>query len=76
MKHLGGLSAVHLIKCCKGVFTEHRLPRRIISDADVNFISEMFRELCKKFKMHHVVSSYKHWRNGQVDTGISSSRDP
>ena len=46
VQHAEGLSADNLIKCCKIVFTEYELPRRIISEAGTNVISEKFKKFC------------------------------
>ena len=54
------------------MFAEYRLPRKVMSDASTNFISQKFQEFCSKLKIHHAVSSqYNHQNSGQVEACIT-----
>ena len=45
-----------------------RLPKKIISDAGGNFISDKFRQFCKSMNIEQVTSSsYHHQSNSQVE---------
>ena len=48
IKNTEGLSTHNLILTCKVILSEYRLPKKIISDACDNFISEKFKEFCTK----------------------------
>ena len=45
-----GLPAHHLIKSCKIIFTEHRLPKKLMSDAHTNFVSEKILRILHEVK--------------------------
>ena len=63
--------AGNLILACKIIFLEYGLPRKIMSDAGSNFISENFEKFCKKLNTECAASSsYHHQSNGQVDMCI------
>ena len=47
------------------IFLEHGLPRKIMSDAGSNLISEKFEKFCKKWNIEcAALSSYHHQSNG------------
>ena len=65
------MCAESLILACKVIFLEYGLPKRIMSDAGGNFISEKFRQFCKFMNIEQVTSSsYHHQSNGQVEACI------
>ena len=71
MKHAEGLPAESLIKSCKTISAECELPKRIISDAGINFLSEKFKDFCKKLNLEQVVLlTYQHQSNDQVEVCI------
>ena len=65
------MSAESLIVACKVIFSEYGLPKRIMSDAGVNFISDKFRKFCKCMNIEQVTSSsYCHQSNSHVEACI------
>ena len=49
-------------------FSEYGLPKKIMSDAGGNFISDKFKRLCHSMNIKQAVSSsYCHNSNGQVE---------
>ena len=62
------LSAYSLILACKIMFSEYHLPKKTISAAGGNFISDKFKRFCKNLNIEQEVSSsYHHQTNGQVE---------
>ena len=52
-------------------FSEYGLPKKIISDAGGNFISDKFKRFCKNLNIEQgISSSYYHQSNGQVEACI------
>ena len=65
------MSAESLILACKVTFSEYGLPKRIMSDAGGNFISDTFRQFYKYMTIEQVMSlSYHHQSNCQVEACI------
>ena len=46
-KKVEGLSTDKLIKMCKIIFSEYRLPSKLVSDVSTNYISEKFENYCR-----------------------------
>ena len=60
-----------LIPACKIIFSEYGLPKKIMSDAGCNFISDKFKRFCKNLNTEQAVSSlYHHHINGQGEASI------
>ena len=55
-----GLSADNLISAFEVVFSEYSIPKRIMSDAGSNFISEKFKNFCNGLNVEQAVSSSYH----------------
>ena len=71
IKKTKDLSADSLILTCKFIFSEYGIPKRIMSGAGGNFISEMFKNFCRNLNIEQAVSSsYYHQSNGQVEACI------
>ena len=71
IKRIEGLFADNLINALKIIFAEYDIPHKIMSDAGTNFISEKFRQFCKRVIIEQAVSSsYHHQSNGQVKACI------
>ena len=71
VKKTKGLSADSLIAAFKVVFSEYRIPKKIMSDAGGNFISEKFKNFYDSLNIEQVVSSsHHHQSNGQVEACI------
>ena len=71
VKRLEGLSADSLIDTVKIIFTKYGIPQKIMSDADTNFMSDMFWQFCKTINIEQSVSSaYHHQSNAQVKACI------
>ena len=62
-------SILRPIAFIKIIFWNNGLPRKIMSDAGGNFISEKFEKFCKQLKIEHAVS-YHPQGNGQVEVCI------
>ena len=55
----------------KVIFSKYGLPKRIMSDVGGNFVSEKFKEFCRKLNIEQALpSSYHHQSNGQVEAYI------
>ena len=55
------MSTESLITACMVIFSENGLMKRIMSDADDNFISDKFMQFCKYMTIEHITaSSYHH----------------
>ena len=62
-----GFSADHLIRAAKILFAEFGLPKKIVSDAGMNFILDCFRKFCRELNTEQAMtSSYHNQSNGQV----------
>ena len=71
VKRIEGLLADNLIDALKIIFAEYGIPRKIMSDAGTNFISEKCQQFCKRVNIEQAVSSsYHHQGNGQVEACI------
>ena len=57
VKQVEGFSADNLIKKCKIIFSEYRLPSKIVSDMGTNFISEKLKYICSQLSICYKVSS-------------------
>ena len=51
-----GFSMDKLIKTCKIIFSEYRLPIKIVSDAETKFILDRFKNFWKKLSIGYAVS--------------------
>ena len=68
---LQGLSAEHLINAVSAIFNEYGIPRKLMSDTGINFVSEKFRHFCRSMNVEQVVSlAYHHQSKGQVKACI------
>ena len=55
----------------KIVSTETELPKKTVSDAGTNFISDKFKQFCRQLNIAQTItSSYHHHSNGQVEACI------
>ena len=71
VQKLQGLSAEHLINAVSAIFAEYGIPRKLMSDAGTNFVSEKFRCFCRSINMEQAVSlAYHHQSNGQIEACI------
>ena len=71
VKKMEGLSTYSLILAIKVVFAEYGIPKRVMSDAVGNFISEKFTNICNSLNIEQAVSlSYHHHSNRQVEACI------
>ena len=71
VKRAEEMSAERLITACKAMFSEYGLPKKTMSDADGNFISDKFRKFFMCMNIEQVTSlSYHHQSNGQVEVCI------
>ena len=71
VKGADSLAANDLVKTAKIVFTEFGFPKKIISDADMNFTSQWFRQFCRQINIQQAItSSYLHQSNGYVEECI------
>ena len=59
VKRTEGQSAELLIRFCKTVFSEYGLPNKIISESGTDFISDIFKTLCKKLNIEAKVKKNK-----------------
>ena len=67
IKKMEDLSADSLILTCKVIFSEYWIPKRIMSDAGGNFISEKFRNFGRNLNTEQAVSSsYHHQRTDRL----------
>ena len=65
VKKTDGLSAGNLIRAVKIVFAEFGLPKKLVSDVGMNFISDKLRQLCRQCNIEQAItSSYHHQSNG------------
>ena len=55
IKKTEDLAADSLILACKISFSDYGPPRKIISDAGSNFISEKFERFCQKLNIEYAV---------------------
>ena len=68
MKLVNGHNADSLAKIYKIMFAEYKLKRIIMSNAETNFVSEKFWEICRHLNIHQVISSpYNYQSNGQAE---------
>ena len=57
---------------CKIIFVEDRLPKKIMSDDGISFVSEKFKDLSRKLNIKQEVSlPYHHQSNRQVEACIT-----
>ena len=57
VKKMEGLSADSLISAFKAVFSEYGIPKKIMSDAGGNFISEKLKNFCNSLNIEQAISS-------------------
>ena len=70
-KKAKSLTADDLVKPAKIVFTEFGLPKEIISDADMNFSTDIFRQFCRKVNLEQAITlSHHHQSNDKVEVCI------
>ena len=55
-KKVEKLSTDNLIICCKIMFAEYRLTKKIMSDVCYYFVSHLFKDFHKKVKSEQVIS--------------------
>ena len=61
VKKAYGFSADNLIRAVKIVFAEFGLPKKTVSDAATNFISDKFRQFCRQLsKEQPITLSYQY----------------
>ena len=59
------LSAYSLILACKIIFSECGVPKKIMSDAGSNFVSDKFKQFWKTLNIEQAISSSYHYQNNQ-----------
>ena len=65
VKKVNSLSVGDLMQMAKLIFAEHRLPKKIVSDVDKNFKTEIFKAFCRRMNTQQTkTSSYQHQSNG------------
>ena len=71
IKRLEGLSGENLINMVKIIFTEYRIPQKIMSDAGTKFVADRFQQFYKSINVEQVILlAYHHQSNGQVKACI------
>ena len=61
----------NLINTVKIIVTKYSIPRKIMSDAGTNFVSDRFQQFCKTINVEQAVPSvYHHQSNRQVKACI------
>ena len=71
IKKMEDLPRDSLILACEIIFSEYGLPRKIMSNAGGNFISEKNEKFCRRLHIEcAALSSYHHQSNGQVEVCI------
>ena len=71
MKKVESMLAKDLICTAKVVFAEFGLPKKLVSHAGTNFVSEQFKEFCRHLNRDQIMmSSYHHQGNGHVEACI------
>ena len=76
MKNADSLTADELVKAPKIVFAEIRLPKKIISDAGMNFTSDTFRQFCRKMNIKQAMTlSYHHQSKHTIKKCIDTNND-
>ena len=71
MKNTDGLSAGNFIGAANILFVEFGFPKKLVSDAGTNFISDKFKNICRELNIEEAVaSSYHHQTNAQVEACI------
>ena len=64
IKRLEGLSAGSLITSTKVIFAKYGIPKKLVSDAGTNFVSDRFQQFCKTINVEQAISSeYHHQSN-------------
>ena len=65
------LSTDRGILACKIIFSGYGLPKKIMSDAGCNFVSDKFKQFCKNLNIEQATSlSYHCQSNGQIEVCI------
>ena len=68
MKKVGSHAVDSLVQMTKMLFVEYRFSKKIITDAGINFISEMFRHFCRGMSIQQsLTSSHHHQSNDQAE---------
>ena len=68
LKKVNSLSPHDLVQMTKLTVTKYGLLKKIISDAGTNFITETFKDFCRKMNTQQTITSpYQHQSNGQVE---------
>ena len=60
MKKVAGLSVDDLVHITKLIFAEFGLPNKIISDAGMNFMSDILQKFCRKMNIQLSITSSYH----------------
>ena len=77
IKKVESQSAKDLIQAVKVVFAEFGLPKKLVSDAGMNFVSEQFQDFCRHLNIDQgMTTSYHHHCNGQVEACIKFVKCP
>ena len=73
VKRADGLSADDLVRATKDVFTEFGLPKKLVSDSGMSFISGQLKQFLQvaELRLGDITSSYNHQSNGQVEACIN-----
>ena len=75
IKQVEGFNTDNLIKILKIIFSESRLPSKIVSDAGTSILSDMVKSFCRRLGIWHAASSsYNHQSNGQEEASIKFVR--
>ena len=71
IKRTEGLSADSLILVCQVIFAEYPLPKKILLDAGINFVSDKIKNFYTALHTEQAVSSLQHQQsNWQVEACI------
>ena len=69
------MSADRLILACKVIFSKFGLQKKIMLDVGDNFISDKFKQFCKRMNIEQATSlSYHHQSIGQVEVCIKFNK--
>ena len=77
VKKTNDLLVVDLIRTAKIVFVEYGLPKKIVSNAGTNFISDKFKQFSRQLNIKQGITSQCYCQsNGQVGTSIKFLSTP
>ena len=65
VKKAGGFSADDLIRAAGIAFTEIGVPKKIVSDAGMNFLSDCFKQFCTHLNIDHAITLSYHQQSNE-----------